>query len=147
MRRMHVVKTERMNVTSAARSLFIDDDDDDAAAAAGAAREAWKKRYYEEKKKTAPKEEQCTKLRNDLEQLHRRISTQLEAAMDTGKRIAGNGAHEQAALKIRSTKCEQEIEEMHTKLQNVKLRLTTEIKVLNRPHVRCYVDERFTTAP
>lgn len=89
----------------------------------------WKKRYYDEKKKTAPKEEQCSKLRHDLEQWHRRIAGQLEAAKDTGKRIAGHKAYEQAEMKIKSTKYEQEIEELHTKLQNTKLRLTTEIKV------------------
>jgi hypothetical protein len=92
----------------------------------------WKKRYYDEKKKTAPKEEQCNKLRHDLEQWHRRIAGQLEAAKDTGKRIAGHKAYEQAEMKIKSTKYEQEIEELHTKLQNTKLRLTTEIKVTDR---------------
>jgi Spermatogenesis-associated C-terminus len=118
-------------VTDNSLTTYNDDDDDvdDDDGGGDVAREAWKKRYYDEKKKTTPKEEQCTKLRNELEQWHRRIAAQLEAARDTGKRIAGHGVHEQAEMKIRSTKYEQEIEEMHTKLQNIKLRLTTEIKV------------------
>ena len=127
------LKTEAKSnriVTDDSLTAYSDDDDDDAGGG-DVAREAWKKRYYDEKKKTTPKEEQCTKLRNELEQWHRRIAAQLEAARDTGKRIAGHGAHEQAEMKIRSTKYEQEIEEMHTKLQNIKLRLTTEIKVID----------------
>ena len=113
------------------------------------ARAAWKKRYYDEKKKSAPKEEICTKLRHDLEQWHRRISGQLEAAKDTGKRAAGHKALEQADLRIAATRHEHEIEELHTRLQNVKLRLTTEIKVFSGRLPRranCYRGERRTSA-
>ena len=43
------------------------------------ARDVWKKKYFEEKKKTPPLEEQCTKLRQELDQLHRKIMSTLES--------------------------------------------------------------------
>ena len=46
------------------------------------ARDIWKKRYFEEKKRTTPLEERATKLRNELDSLHRRIMSQLETLRD-----------------------------------------------------------------
>ena len=96
-----------------------------------AVRYIWKKRYYDEKKKAVPKEDRCKKLRQELEQLHRRITGQLEVAKDTGRRpvAPGDKTYEKALLKIKATKHEQEIEQLHHRLQNAKVRLTTEIKV------------------
>ena len=42
------------------------------------ARDLWKKRYFEEKKKTNPLDEQTSRLRQELDALHRKIMSQLE---------------------------------------------------------------------
>jgi len=98
--------------------------------AAAAARDIWKKRYYDEKKLTPAKEESCNKQRAELEQQNRRITGQLETARDTGRRTAGDRKlYDMAQLKILSTRLEQDIEGMHSKLEYAKIRLTTEIKV------------------
>ena len=47
------------------------------------ARDVWKKKYFEEKKKTPPLEEQSGKLRQEMENLHRKIMSNLEGVRDT----------------------------------------------------------------
>ncbi|XP_056019183.1 trichohyalin-like isoform X4 [Ostrea edulis] len=42
------------------------------------ARDIWKKRYFEEKKKTPPLEEQCNRLRHELDIIHRKLMNTLE---------------------------------------------------------------------
>lgn len=42
------------------------------------ARDLWKKRYFEEKKKTPPLEEQCNRLRHELDIIHRKLMNTLE---------------------------------------------------------------------
>ena len=62
------------------------------------ARDAWKKKYFEEKKKTSPLEEQCNKLRNELELLHRKIMSQLETSKDPAKRTGDNKPSQQVCI-------------------------------------------------
>jgi hypothetical protein len=97
-------------------------------------RNAWKKRFYDEKKKTPSKEGICAKLRQELDQQHRRIAAQLDVARETGKRSVQDGDRvlQLAEIKIKATKLEHEIEAMHSRLENAKLRLTTEIKLRNQ---------------
>ena len=54
------------------------------------ARDVWKKKYFEEKKKTPPVEEQANKLRQELDQLHRKIMSSLEGNKDKSGRGMGN---------------------------------------------------------
>ena len=42
------------------------------------ARDVWKKKYFDEKKRTQPLEDQTGKMRAELDNLHKRIMTQLE---------------------------------------------------------------------
>ena len=50
------------------------------------ARDIWKKKYFEEKKRTAPREEHCANLKQEMEGVNRKIIGQMETTKDTGKR-------------------------------------------------------------
>ena len=56
------------------------------------ARDMWKKKYFEEKKKTPPLEEQSTRLRTDLESVHKRLMAQMEGGKDKPAVRTGNKA-------------------------------------------------------
>ena len=62
-------------------------------------RDVWKKRYYDEKKKAPPVEEQCNKLRQQLEQLQHKIVSQLEGVVkESDQRRPGNKTYELVCL-------------------------------------------------
>ena len=54
------------------------------------ARDVWKKRYFEEKKKTPPLEEQTSRLKEELEQLHRKLMTTLEGPKEKNVKLGGD---------------------------------------------------------
>ena len=51
------------------------------------ARDIWKKRYFEEKKKTAPFEEQCNRLRHELDIIHKKLLTTLEGPKEKATKL------------------------------------------------------------
>ena len=63
------------------------------------ARDVWKKKYFEEKKKTPPLEEQCSKLRQELDQLHRKIMASLEGGRERDRKFPLEKPSEQVTTK------------------------------------------------
>lgn len=51
------------------------------------ARDLWKKRYFEEKKKTNPLEEQCNRLRHELDIIHRKLMNTLEGPKEKQTKV------------------------------------------------------------
>ena len=51
------------------------------------ARDIWKKRYFEEKKKTGPFEEQCNRLRHELDIIHKKLLTTLEGPREKATKL------------------------------------------------------------
>ncbi|XP_060568818.1 spermatogenesis-associated protein 1-like isoform X6 [Ruditapes philippinarum] len=51
------------------------------------ARDLWKKRYFEEKKKTGPLEEQCNRLRHELDIIHKKLLTTLEGPKEKATKL------------------------------------------------------------
>lgn len=51
------------------------------------ARDIWKKRYFEEKKKTGPFEEQCNRLRHELDIIHKKLLTTLEGPKEKATKL------------------------------------------------------------
>ncbi|ELT88991.1 hypothetical protein CAPTEDRAFT_149845 [Capitella teleta] len=99
------------------------------------ARDVWKKKYFDEKKRTPAHEEKTNKLRQELENLHRRIMSTMEGNSD-GKTPRHGGDPSTAAsnpkesnLKIQATKYQHELDELHRKVENIKMRLTAEMKL------------------
>ena len=121
------------------------------------ARDVWKKRYFEEKKKTPPLEEQCSKLRQELDQLHKKIMTTLEGGKERDRRFPTEKPSEkvhvamfecllqlinyyqhcsflyklflQSNLKIQATRLQHQLEDLQRRIENIKMKLTTEMKV------------------
>ena len=97
------------------------------------ARDVWKKKYFEEKKKTPPLEEQVNRLRIELENLHQRIIVQLEGSKEDGM------PHEKPSsfnnLKLQATKTSHEITDLQRRVENVKMKLTGEIKLRKQAEV------------
>ncbi|XP_071799379.1 uncharacterized protein [Asterias amurensis] len=97
-------------------------------------RDLWKKRYFEEKKKTNPLEEQVNRLRGQLDQQHRKLLSHLE----------GRGAYQKGAPRINAPpskkndhkiliiKTKHSIEDLRRRVENSKMKLTSEIKLRNQ---------------
>jgi hypothetical protein len=65
-----------------------------------AGRDLWKKKYYEEKKKSVPIEDKCNKMKQELDQLQRRIVSQLESAIDFNGKQTDDGLVDRVHLSI-----------------------------------------------
>lgn len=98
-------------------------------------RDTWKKRFLEEKKRTPPREDKTKALKEELDNINRKILEHMEALKDGGKRVPYDQANiddKEYVAKLGATKMEQEIEDLHHKLQNTKLQLTAEMKLRNQ---------------
>ncbi|CAH1775651.1 unnamed protein product [Owenia fusiformis] len=100
------------------------------------ARDQWKKRYFDEKKRTAPLEEQSSRLRGELEVLHRRLMSHLETGTkDTHKKGAAGakgGPSEKNSYRVQATKVQHEIEDLTRRVETAKMKLTAEMKLRNQ---------------
>lgn len=93
------------------------------------ARDVWKKKYFEEKKRTNPLEEQSSKLRSELENLHRRIMSQLEGSKGEPTPRGVEKPSQASNMKIHATKLQHTIEELQRKVDNIKMKLAAEMKL------------------
>lgn len=97
------------------------------------ARDLWKKRYFEEKKRTPPLEEQCNKLRHELDVIHRKLMNALEgSSKDKNTRIENLKPSKQNNYKIQATRLTHEIDDLRRRLENAKMKLTAEMKLRNQ---------------
>ncbi|XP_021359597.1 spermatogenesis-associated protein 1-like isoform X3 [Mizuhopecten yessoensis] len=98
------------------------------------ARDLWKKRYFEEKKRTSPLEEQCNRLRHELEIIHRKLMNTLEGpAKDKAtQRVGDLKPSLQSNYKIQAARLMHEIEDIRRRLENAKMKLTAEMKLRNQ---------------
>ncbi|XP_002733667.1 uncharacterized protein LOC100374267 isoform X2 [Saccoglossus kowalevskii] len=95
------------------------------------ARDLWKKKYFEEKKKTPPLEEEVMKLRHSLDTQHKKLVNQLEGKDGKRKNLYTNPS-EKTNLKIQIAKSQHDIEELRRRVENTKMKLTTEMKLRNQ---------------
>ncbi|XP_060072344.1 zinc finger CCCH domain-containing protein 13-like [Ylistrum balloti] len=98
------------------------------------ARDLWKKRYFEEKKRTSPLEEQCNRLRHELEIIHRKLMNTLEgpAKDKSTQRMGDLKPSLQSNYKIQAARLMHEIEDIRRRLENAKMKLTAEMKLRNQ---------------
>ncbi|CAC5399058.1 unnamed protein product [Mytilus coruscus] len=97
------------------------------------ARDLWKKRYFEEKKRTPPLEEQCNKLRHELDVIHRKLMNALEgSSKDKNTRMENLKPSKQNNYKIQATRLTHEIDDLRRRLENAKMKLTAEMKLRNQ---------------
>ncbi|XP_065923650.1 zinc finger CCCH domain-containing protein 13 isoform X6 [Magallana gigas] len=93
------------------------------------ARDLWKKRYFEEKKKTPPLEEQCNRLRHELDIIHRKLMNTLEGpSKEKSTRLGDLKPSQKNNYKIQATRLTHEIDDMRRRLENAKMKLTAEMK-------------------
>ncbi|GAB1607162.1 putative uncharacterized protein DDB_G0271606 [Argonauta hians] len=98
----------------------------------GHARDQWKKRYYEEKKKTGPQEEQCNKLRHELDVIHRKYMTSLEPAQEKPARIMAKKPSERNNVFIQATRLRHDTDDLQRRVDHAKMKLTAELKLRNQ---------------
>ncbi|XP_033636166.1 spermatogenesis-associated protein 1-like isoform X4 [Asterias rubens] len=141
--RRYLLESEREELMRFAKTLqsrMIDrrNKDEDGGESGGGTmrpvRDLWKKRYFEEKKKTNPLEEQVNRLRGQLDQQHRKLLSHLE----------GRGAYQKGAPRINAPpskkndhkiliiKTKHSIEDLRRRVENSKMKLTSEIKLRNQ---------------
>lgn len=98
------------------------------------ARDLWKKRYFEEKKRTSPLEEQCNRLRHELEIIHRKLMNTLEGPTKdkSTQRMGELKPSIQSNFKIQAARLMHEIEDIRRRLENAKMKLTAEMKLRNQ---------------
>lgn len=97
------------------------------------ARDLWKKRYFEEKKKTPPLEEQCNRLRHELDIIHRKLMNTLEGpSKEKSTRLGDLKPSQKNNYKIQATRLTHEIDDMRRRLENAKMKLTAEMKLRNQ---------------
>ncbi|XP_033736929.1 zinc finger CCCH domain-containing protein 13-like isoform X2 [Pecten maximus] len=98
------------------------------------ARDLWKKRYFEEKKRTSPLEEQCNRLRHELEIIHRKLMNTLEGPTKdkATQRMGDLKPSLQSNYKIQAARLMHEIEDIRRRLENAKMKLTAEMKLRNQ---------------
>ncbi|XP_078316591.1 spermatogenesis-associated protein 1-like isoform X12 [Crassostrea virginica] len=97
------------------------------------ARDLWKKRYFEEKKKTPPLEEQCNRLRHELDIIHRKLMNTLEGpSKEKSTRTGDLKPSQKNNYKIQATRLTHEIDDMRRRLENAKMKLTAEMKLRNQ---------------
>eukprot|EP00057_Strongylocentrotus_purpuratus_P013436 XP_011667910.1 PREDICTED: spermatogenesis-associated protein 1 isoform X4 [Strongylocentrotus purpuratus] len=94
-------------------------------------RDYWKKRYYDEKKKTAPMEEQVSRVRNQLDQMHRKLLSHIEGGKKKGASVKGPPSKKNDH-KINILKMQHELEEIKRKVDKSRMKLTSEIKLRNQ---------------
>ena len=107
----------------------------------------WKKKYFQEKKKTPSLEENSTKLKADLDQLHEKIKQTID---NECKHTAQMGYSKEAEIGVKNiifvfndnnfhylkncflqiTRIQHETQDIRYQIDQAKLRLTTDIKVM-----------------
>ncbi|XP_060554017.1 spermatogenesis-associated protein 1-like isoform X5 [Ruditapes philippinarum] len=105
------------------------------------ARDLWKKRYFEEKKKTGPLEEQCNRLRHELDIIHKKLLTTLEGPKEKATKLndikpsnkVGSPGRPVNNFKIQATRLQHEIEDVRRRVDHAKMKLTSEMK--NKPYL------------
>ncbi|KAK3592157.1 hypothetical protein CHS0354_019448 [Potamilus streckersoni] len=105
-----------------------------------AARDLWKKRYFDEKKKTIPLDEQCNKLRHELDIIHKKLISTLEGPKEKATKLQEiKPSLKSASLgtspnnyKIQATRLAHELEDLKRRVENSKMRLTGEMKLRNQ---------------
>ncbi|XP_066298188.1 caldesmon-like [Branchiostoma lanceolatum] len=98
------------------------------------ARDIWKKRYFEEKKKTTPLEENCNRLRAELDMTHRKLMSKLEGDRDGKRRFNVNTDPPSSKnnQKVQLTRIQHELDDLKEKVENAKMKLTSEMKLRNQ---------------
>lgn len=104
------------------------------------ARDLWKKRYFEEKKKTGPLEEQCNRLRHELDIIHKKLLTTLEGPREKATKLndikpsnkVGSPGRPVNNFKIQATRLQHEIEDIRRRVDHAKMKLTSEMKLRNQ---------------
>ncbi|KAL4236525.1 spermatogenesis-associated C-terminus [Mactra antiquata] len=104
------------------------------------ARDLWKKRYFEEKKKTGPLEEQCNRLRHELDIIHKKLLTTLEGPKEKATKLnelkpankVGSPGRPLNNFKIQATRLQHEIEDIRRRVDHAKMKLTSEMKLRNQ---------------
>ncbi|GFW12500.1 SPATA1_C domain-containing protein [Trichonephila clavipes] len=94
-------------------------------------REMWRKRYLEAKKITPRLEEECSRLRQELEKLHRELLAKVQAGVWALLTISGKTERPSNKLsyKIMIARLLQEIEDLTRRVEGTRLKLHTEVKV------------------
>ncbi|XP_070562560.1 spermatogenesis-associated protein 1-like isoform X4 [Ptychodera flava] len=95
------------------------------------ARDAWKKMYFEEKKKTPPLEQEVNRLRHSLDLQHKKYVNQIEGK-EGRRKNAYNQPSEKTNLKVQIAKHQHDLEELRRRVENTKMKLTTEMKLRNQ---------------
>ncbi|GIX77436.1 SPATA1_C domain-containing protein [Caerostris darwini] len=94
-------------------------------------REMWRKRYLEAKKITPRLEEECSRLRQELEKLHRELLAKVQAGVWALLTISGKTERPSNKLsyKIMIARLLQEIEDLTRRVEGTRLKLHTELKL------------------
>ncbi|GFT71855.1 SPATA1_C domain-containing protein [Nephila pilipes] len=94
-------------------------------------REMWRKRYLEAKKITPRLEEECSRLRQELEKLHRELLAKVQAGVWALLTISGKTERPSNKLsyKIMIARLLQEIEDLTRRVEGTRLKLHTEVKL------------------
>ncbi|CAL1268827.1 unnamed protein product [Larinioides sclopetarius] len=100
-------------------------------AESAAVREMWRKRYLEAKKITPRLEEECSRLRQELEKLHRELLAKVQAGVWALLTISGKTERPSNKLsyKIMIARLLQEIEDLTRRVEGTRLKLHTELKL------------------
>ncbi|XP_055941177.1 uncharacterized protein LOC129971427 isoform X3 [Argiope bruennichi] len=100
-------------------------------AESAAVREMWRKRYLEAKKITPRLEEECSRLRQELEKLHRELLAKVQAGVWALLTISGKTERPSNKLsyKIMIARLLQEIEDLTRRVEGTRLKLHTEVKL------------------
>ncbi|CAD5120055.1 DgyrCDS8637 [Dimorphilus gyrociliatus] len=93
------------------------------------AKNIWKQKYYEQKKKTPPIEEKCAKLKLELESTHKRLMIQMEGREKDGRKLNLDKPSEHMNLRLQATRTQHFIDDLHRKIENIKMKLTAEMKL------------------
>lgn len=94
-------------------------------------REMWRKRFVEAKKITPRLEEECSRLRQELEKLHRELLSKVQAGVWALLTISGKTERPSNKLsyKIMIARSLQEIEDLTRRVEGTRLKLHTELKL------------------
>ncbi|XP_071953565.1 uncharacterized protein [Antedon mediterranea] len=92
------------------------------------ARDYWKKQYFEAKKQTSPHEETINKLRQQVEGAHRKLMAMMEGRIQQ-KKVPPSQKNNH---KINIAKGQHDLEDLRRRVENAKMRLTSEMKLRNQ---------------
>ncbi|XP_077981582.1 uncharacterized protein LOC144436628 isoform X2 [Glandiceps talaboti] len=95
------------------------------------ARDLWKKKYFEEKKKTPPLEQQVVTLKHKLDSEHKKYINQIEGKEARRKNMYQQPS-EKTNMKVQIAKFQHDLEELRRRVENTKMKLTTEMKLRNQ---------------